>query len=107
MARIADQAAPEQAVRGPAPDRYPGTEMDDTHPRIRALQVQLLRAFPPARRFAIASELTRAAVGWSRRAVRGTMPGASESEVLLRWIELTYGQALADRVRATRRQLGA
>jgi len=29
--------------------------MDDTHPRIRALQIELMRSFEPAKRFAIAS----------------------------------------------------
>lgn len=81
--------------------------MDDTHPQVRARQVELLRSFPPARRFVLACDLTHAALTWSRRAVRRTMPGATETEVLLRWIELTYGRELADRVRTSGHRLGA
>lgn len=81
--------------------------MDDTHPRIRAMQIELMRGFGPARRFAIANELSHATMSWSRAAVRRTMPGAPESEVLLRWVELTYGAELSARVRASGRRLGA
>lgn len=70
--------------------------MDDTHPRVRALRFELLRRFTAARRFALANELTRAAVSWSRRAVRRTMPGAPASDVLLRWVEPTYGSGSLD-----------
>ncbi len=34
----------------------------------------------------------------SREAIRRTMPGASESPVILKWIEVTYGKELAERV---------
>jgi hypothetical protein len=81
--------------------------MDDTHPRVRDLQIALLRGFSPARRFAMAIELTRATIAWSRRAVRETMPGAAEADVLLRWIELTYGRELAERLRPIKARLGA
>jgi hypothetical protein len=81
--------------------------MDDTHPRIRALQIELMRSFEPAKRFAIASDLSLATTTWSRRAVRQSMSEASESEALLRWVELTYGADLAARVRASGRPLGA
>lgn len=83
-----------------------GVALDDTHPRARDVQIALLRAMPPERRFAMASELTRATIAWSRQAVRETMPGAAEDDVLLRWIEVTYGHELAARLRPIKSRLG-
>lgn len=80
--------------------------IDDTHPRAREVQIELLRSFSPARRFAMASALTRATIEWSRRAVRESMPDAAEADVLLRWIELTYGRELAERLRPFKARLG-
>ena len=80
---------------------------DDTTPQIHARMAAMLAALSPARRMAMVRDLTGATIGWSRRAVREAMPGASSHEVLLRWVAVTYGQDLADRLRATGLTLGS
>lgn len=80
--------------------------IDDTHPRARAIQIELLRRMRPEQRAAMAFEMTDLTIEWSRRAVRETMPGAPESDVLLRWIELVYGRELAERLRPFKHRLG-
>lgn len=79
---------------------------DDTSPAVRARQIELLRSLPPARRLAMVADLTRTAIGLSRRALRARMPDAGESAVLLRWVELVYGEDLAARLRAAGLRLG-
>lgn len=84
----------------------PGMAPDDTHPRTRDVQIALLRAMSPERRSEMARRLTRATIARSRRVLRETMPGATEGDVLLRWIEVTYGSELAARLRPFRARLG-
>jgi hypothetical protein len=50
--------------------------------------------------------MTNDTIRWSRAALRELMPGAPESAVILRWIELVYGRDLAERVRPLRDRLG-
>ena len=80
--------------------------LDDTAPEVRARQFDRLRKMNEGERVAMAMELTRVATHLSRQAVRETMPGASESDVLLRWIELTYGPELARGVAPFKERLG-
>ncbi len=81
-------------------------ETDDTHPRIRRLQDDLLRAMPPERRFAMLDDLTDATIRWSRDAIRAQIPDATEARVILRWIEVVYGKDLAARVTPLADRLG-
>lgn len=81
--------------------------MDDTHPRARKVQIGLLRTVTPTERFDIARDLTTTTISLSRRAVQRTMPDAEEADVLLRWIEVTYGRQVANRVRPHRARLGS
>ncbi|MFY9344574.1 MAG: hypothetical protein WAT39_18930 [Planctomycetota bacterium] len=80
--------------------------LDDTHPAARAVQDAILHAMTPAQRFAMVEELTDATIRWSRDALRAQMPGAPESAVILRWIELVYGAELAARVTPFAPRLG-
>ena len=80
--------------------------LDDTAPEIRRRQFERLRQMTEGERVAMAMELTRVATHLSRQAVRETMPGASEQDVLLRWIELTYGPELARGVAPFKERLG-
>ncbi len=50
--------------------------------------------------------LTEATIRWSRNAVRESMPGTSEQEVLLRWARLTYRAEIEARLRKDGRNLG-
>lgn len=79
---------------------------DDTDPEARRVQAEILRAMPPERRAAQAIAMSIDTTRWSRAAVRELMPGATEGEVILRWIELVYGRDLAERVRPLQARLG-
>lgn len=79
---------------------------DDTDAEARRIQLQVLRGMTEAQRVAAAEELTKITVHLSRTALREEMPGASESQVLLRWIELVYGKELAARVAPFAERLG-
>ena len=63
-------------------------------------QIELLRAAGPARRLARARSLTASVIGLSRQAIRNRHPGASDQEIMLRFVEVHYGKYLADQVRA-------
>jgi hypothetical protein len=71
---------------------------EDTAPEVARVQIELLRRAGFARRAALTGSLSHTVVQLSRRALRDRMPGASEREVLLRWVALHYGDDLACRV---------
>ena len=63
-------------------------------------QIELLRAIGPAGRFARARSLSASVIRLARQAIRTRYPELSERDVLLKFAELHYGTALAERVRA-------
>ncbi len=69
--------------------------LEDTHPKARARQVELMRAATPQRRFELAAEWTDTLVALSRRALRLAHPGASRAELDRLWLERQYGPAVA------------
>jgi hypothetical protein len=71
----------------------------DTDPEAERVQLELLRRATPARRSAMALSLTQTVLELSRGGLRRAMPGASEEEIRLRFVELNYGGALAGEVR--------
>jgi len=71
----------------------------DTHPDAERFQIELLRRAPVARRMRLALSLSRSVITLARRAIRRTMPEATEQEVALRFVELHYGRDLADGLR--------
>ena len=79
---------------------------NDTDPTVQRLQTECLRRMTMAQRHAITEDLTAITVQLSREAVAANMPGASKSDVMLRWIELVYGKELALRVAPFRDRLG-
>jgi hypothetical protein len=74
--------------------------MGDTHPKAAEAQLALLRRATVARRFQLTRALTEWTIQLARRGLRDAMPGASELELSLRFIELHYGAQLAARVAA-------
>ena len=64
------------------------------------VQLELLRLAGPARRGAMALELTRHVCALSKRAIRKASPGASEDELVARFVEAHYGPILGAAVRA-------
>jgi hypothetical protein len=63
-------------------------------------QIELLRQATTAQRFARVRSMSQSAVQLARRAIRRTMPNASEQDVLLTFVAIHYGAELADRLRA-------
>lgn len=79
---------------------------NDTDPTVQRLQTERLRSMTMEQRHAITEDLTAITVQLSREAIAASMPGASKSDVMLRWIELVYGKELADRVAPLKHRLG-
>lgn len=80
--------------------------LDDTHPDVRRAQFARLREMSATQRLGMVEQLTCTTVYLSRQAIRDVMPGASEQQVILRWIELTYGRDLAQRIAPLASRLG-
>ncbi len=74
--------------------------LSDTHPDAERVQIELLRRATPERRAALALALSQHVAQLTRKAIRRANPGASETEIDLKYVALQYGQDLADRVRA-------
>jgi hypothetical protein len=71
----------------------------DTDPDAEKVQIELLRRAGPTRRAAMALSLSAQVIGLARRAIRRSLPGASEEEIGLRFVELHYGRELAAELR--------
>lgn len=78
------------------------TDRYTTDTTAEALEVQLacLRRMTPQQRIAKVCEMTRCIRNMAFDAIRRRHPDFDDSQVQLRFIELTYGQELADRLRA-------
>lgn len=72
----------------------------DTSIHAERVQIRLLREAGLTRRLEMALALTTMAVELSRAALRKRHPTLSEREVELRFVELCYGQELAQRLRS-------
>src|SRR5689334_15627437 len=77
------------------------TQSPDTSPEAERVQIELLRRATPARRLALAVELSQMVLEMAWRAIRRLSPELDEREARLRWVELTYGEALADQLRSS------
>jgi hypothetical protein len=71
----------------------------DTDREAERVQLELLRRAGSTRRAAMALRLSAEVLTMARRAVRRAMPGATEQEVALRFVELHYGRQLAEGLR--------
>mgnify|MGYP003581355155 CR=1 FL=1 len=60
--------------------------------------IEFLRGIGNSGRFAIAMELSKAAIEGQRDALRRSHPELTEREVLRLWVSLYYGEDLARRV---------
>lgn len=72
----------------------------DTHPDAERVQLDLLRAASPARKFALSQAMTATALTLQRRALRAAHPLLDEREIGLMVVAINYGPELADKVRA-------
>lgn len=71
----------------------------DTDRETERVQVELLRQAGPIRRAAMALRLSAEVISMARRVIRDSMPGATEQDVGLRFVELHYGPELAEGLR--------
>ena len=76
------------------------TQSSDTHPEAERVQIELLRKAGTARRLALGLSFSQDALQLAKTGIRRANPNATEEELSLIFIEVTYGKALADRVRA-------
>lgn len=68
----------------------------DTDPEAEAVQMELLRRMGPARRARMALRLSAQVIGLAKRHLRWQYPGASETEIGIKFVELHYGRELAE-----------
>lgn len=72
----------------------------DTSPEAESVLIRMLRDQPPFRRLFDAVTASNRVAEQCKNAIRRNNPQISENEVKLRFIELNYGQKIADEVRA-------
>lgn len=72
---------------------------NDTSPDAERVQIELVRAMTPARRFALMCSMTDDAIYRAKRAIEIANPGMRRRERELIFIEVHYGKELALDVR--------
>ena len=70
----------------------------DTHPKMEALQIQLLRQATPTRKMEMLAQLNASARTLALMGLRSRYPQASEAELRRRLADLLLGEELALRV---------
>lgn len=70
-------------------------ELTDTHPRVRDLQIDLLRAAGGSGRWKIMADLSETVRELSRRAIADRYPNATGPELGRIFVELHYGESVA------------
>jgi hypothetical protein len=73
--------------------------ISDTHPEAEKVQLELMRNASVADRVAIMRSLTNLSIRMARQAIAEAHPEFSPREVGLYWVELHYGNKLADEFR--------
>lgn len=76
---------------------------DDRSKNARSQQIELLRQMTPGQRAALALRLTDEAIARSRRAIARVHPEWSDREVKIEWARIHYGEAVAEKLRASRK----
>jgi hypothetical protein len=72
----------------------------DTDPETERVHLAMLAAATPARRLRLALSLSRTVMALCRGGIARRHPEASPEEVGLRFVEASYGRALAEELRA-------
>lgn len=72
--------------------------MDDTDPKIAAIQRALLREAGVGKRAMLLRSLSSTVIELSRRELRSKRPGASDRELAIEWVQHNYGADLAARL---------
>ncbi len=74
------------------------TPLSDTHPKILALQIELLRKVTPARKLEMMAELNASVRLLALSGLRSRYPHANERELRRRLAGLLLGEELASKV---------
>jgi hypothetical protein len=74
--------------------------LSDTSPAAERVWIKLWREMPESQRLGRALSLSRSVIAASRAALAEAQPQLSPRERDLRWVEINYGRALAERLRA-------
>ncbi len=78
--------------------------LSDTDSAAADVQIDLLRRASPDERLRLALSLSATIIGLSRDGIRRREPTLAEADVGLRFVEIQYGAALADAIRARLRE---
>ena len=71
----------------------------DTDAATEKEMIRLLREASVSERFELADTLTSTVIALSRRAIARNRPHTAETDILLEWVRLNYGQELAQELR--------
>jgi hypothetical protein len=74
--------------------------MTDTDPDVLRLQADLLRQATPARRVQLALSLSASVMQLAYAGIRRRLPGISDVDASLKFVEIHYGADLARAIRA-------
>ena len=75
------------------------SQSPDTDLQAEAVQLDLLRSSTVGRRVSTAVSLSRTAIELACRALRRQNPGCTDTEVLVRFVEVHHGSELAEALR--------
>ena len=75
-----------------------GDSLSDTHPKMEALRIEVLRSASPARKMEMLAELNASARILAMSGLRARHPGASPDELRRRLADLLLGAVLARKV---------
>ena len=78
----------------------PSSGLHDTTREAESVLIRMLRDKPPATRLSDAVAASNRVAQQCKEAIRRSNPKLSDQEINLRFIEINYGQGIADEVRA-------
>lgn len=75
------------------------TQSEDTSPEMERVQIELIRKASPAKIFGLVRSMSQTLMQASRENIRKLHPDASKEELTLIFVELYYGEEIANFVR--------
>ncbi len=75
--------------------------IQDTHPTIENIHINMFREAGPLRRFRLACSLFKSRMGLPKNAIHQANPDLSLSELKLKILSLCYGEGLETRLKIT------
>ncbi len=96
------QSRPDTVRCGTVRDRirHVQTGISDTDPDVLRLQVEFLRQATPARRVQLALSLSASVMQLAYAGIRRRLPGISDLDASLQFVEIHYGADVAKAIRA-------